>query len=76
MTRFALLALAALAAAPAAATELTTPPQHPHPYPMGVPYLVEPAVVQPVIQLRYGILDGRRVLFDPTTMRVVYVLQP
>ena len=61
---------------PLAAHELTTPPPVPHPYPQGVPRLVVGAVPHPVIQLRYGIVNGQRVLFDPATLKIVYVLHP
>jgi hypothetical protein len=72
-----LTALAAvLTCGSAMAYELTTPPPVPQPYPQGVPQLVVGATPQPVIQLRYGIINGQRVLFEPTTMRVVYVLHP
>ena len=67
---------AVLASGSAFAYELTTPPPYPHPYPQGVPRLVVGATPQPVIQLRYGIIDGKRVLFNPATMRVVYILHP
>jgi hypothetical protein len=67
---------AALTSGPALAYELTTPPPFQHPYPQGVPRLVVGAMPQPVIQLRYGIIGGKRVLFEPTTLRVVYILQP
>ena len=69
-------ALAALTSGSAMAYELTTPPPAPHPYPQGVPRLVVGATPQPVIQLRYGIVNGQRVLFEPTTMRIVYILHP
>ncbi len=64
------------AATGANAHELTTPPAVPHPLPQGVPYAVVGATPHPVIQLRYGIVNGERVLFDPATMQVVYILQP
>ncbi len=55
---------------------LVTPPAIPHPLPQGVPYVVAGATLQKVHTLRYGIVNGRRVLFDGETMRIVYVLQP
>ncbi len=64
------------AATAASAHELTTPPAFPHPLPQGVPYAVVGATPHRVIQLRYGIVNGERVLFDPATMQVVYILQP
>ena len=70
------VAAAALTSGSAMAYELTTPPPYQHPYPQGVPRLVVGAAPQPVIQLRYGIVNGQRVLFEPTTMRVVYILHP
>jgi hypothetical protein len=76
------VALAALAplASPAAALEQrgmvhVTPPALPHPLPQGVPY-VSTETHHPVITLRYGLIDGRRVLFEPATGRTVYILQP
>jgi hypothetical protein len=78
-----LVALAALAplASPAAALEQrdlvhVTPPALPHPLPQGVPYVSTGETHHPVITLRYGLIDGRRVLFDPATGRTVYILQP
>lgn len=71
-----LIVAAALTSGPALAYELTTPPPVQHPYPQGVPRLVVGAMPQPVIQLRYGIVNGKRVLFEPTTLRVVYILHP
>ena len=74
--RFGLAIGLSLAASAAAAHELTTPPLLPHPLPQGVPYVVVGAVPHRVVQLRYGIVNGERVLFDPATMRIVYILQP
>ena len=74
-----LLAIGALllsAATAAHGHELTTPPPLPHPLPQGVPYVVVGAVPHRVIQLRYGIVNGERVLFDPQTLQIVYILQP
>ncbi|HEX9905918.1 MAG TPA: hypothetical protein VGA77_13235 [Propylenella sp.] len=59
---------------PATARELVTPPATPHPLPQGVP--VHGLAPHSVITLRYAIVDGRRVLYDPDTNRVVYVLRP
>lgn len=74
------VALAAFTLGSAAAHEvpvlLVTPPAIPHPLPQGAPYVVVGSTPQRVHTLRYGIVDGRRVLFDGETMRVVYVLQP
>lgn len=64
------------AGAGANAHELTTPPGVPHPLPQGAPYAVVGATPHRVIQLRYGIINGERVLFDPATTKVVYILQP
>ena len=58
----------------ATAHELVTPPATPHPLPQGVP--VHGLSPHSVITLRYAIVEGRRVLFDPDTGRVVYVLRP
>ena len=55
---------------------LVTPPAIPHPLPQGVPYVVVGGTLQRVHTLRYGIVNGRRVLFDGETMRIVYVLRP
>ncbi len=74
--KFVIAAAALLMAGSASAYELTTPPFHQHPYPQGVPRLVVGATPQPVIQLRYGIVDGKRVLFNPATMQIVYILHP
>ena len=51
------------------------------PLPQGHPWLVAHngvVVVYPVplTSLHFGIVDGRRVLLDPLTMRVVYVMRP
>jgi hypothetical protein len=83
MMRKLLVSLAALApaASPAAAIEPrdavhVTPPAVPHPLPQGVPYVSIGHAHQPVITLRYGLIDGRRVLFEPVTGEIVYILQP
>ena len=60
----------------ASAHEMTTTPVFSHPLPQGVPYVVVGAVPHRVIQLRYGIVNGERVLFDPQTLQIVYILQP
>ena len=51
------------------------------PLPQGHPWLVAHNGVVvvytvPLTPLQFGIVDGRRVLIDPLTMRVVYVMQP
>ena len=51
------------------------------PPPQGHPWLVAHngvVVVYPVplTSLHFGIVDGRRVLLDPLTLRIVYVLHP
>jgi hypothetical protein len=77
-----LLALAILLpAAPSAALEPrdsvhVTPPAVPHPLPQGVPYATSGVTHDPVITLRYGLINDTRVLFDPATGEIVYVLQP
>jgi len=76
---FLALALGFLAASPATALErepLThaTPPAIPHPLPQGVPYVIVGAEARPVVTLRYGVVDGRRVLLNARTMEVVYEL--
>jgi hypothetical protein len=55
---------------------LTTPPPYPHPLPQGVPYTVDPVQTVGPILLRFAIVDGRRVLFEPTSGRIVYWLTP
>ena len=77
-----LLALAILApATPSVAFEPrnavhVTPPAIPHPLPQGVPYVSVGVTHDPVITLRYALINRTRVLFDPATGRIVYVLQP
>ena len=77
-----LLALAILLpATPSAALEPrgsvhVTPPAVPHPLPQGVPYASVGVTHDPVITLRYALINGERVLFDPATGQIVYVLQP
>ena len=51
------------------------------PLPQGHPWLVAHngvvvAYPVPLTSLQFGIVDGRRVLLDPLTMRVVYVMRP
>ena len=51
------------------------------PAPQGHPFLVKDdgvVVIYPAPRrpLQYGLIDGRRVLVDPLTLRVVYYLQP
>ena len=73
----------------AAAVVLTAAPASAHqtmiyaagPVPQGHPYLVQedgvitiyPAPRRP---LQYGLIEGRRVLVDPLTNRIVYYLHP
>jgi hypothetical protein len=70
------VATALVSAGAADAHELTRPPMLLHPLPQGMPYVVVGAVPHRVIQLRYGIVNGERVLFDPQTLQIVYILQP
>ena len=67
-------ALPALSAA--TAHELVTPPATPHPMPQGVPYYSDQLSPHPVINLRFAIVNGRRVLFDPATGRIKHTLKP
>jgi hypothetical protein len=60
----------------AAAHELATPPWVPHPMPQGAPYFTDRLMPHPVINLRFAIVNGRRVLFDPATGRIKHVLVP
>lgn len=53
-----------------------TPPVVPHPLPQGVPYLVVGATADPIVELRYGVVNGRRVLLNAHTLEVVYILHP
>jgi hypothetical protein len=51
------------------------------PVPQGHPYLVQEdgvTIIYPVPRrpLQYGLIDGRRVLVDPLTNRIVYYLHP
>jgi hypothetical protein len=79
MRQFILALAILLPAAPSAAFEPhsvhVTPPAVPHPLPQGVPY-VSTVTHDPVITLRYALINDRRVLFDPATGEIVYVLQP
>ena len=78
---FALAAALLLSALPAAALEQrnaihATPPVVPHPMPQGVPYLVVGEPANPIVELRYGVVNGKRVLLNARTLEVVYVLHP
>ena len=53
-----------------------TPPAVPHPLPQGIPYATVGVTHDPVITLRYALINQTRVLFDPATGQIVYVLQP
>lgn len=53
-----------------------TPPLQPHPYPQGVPYVTIGGPSHAPIVLRYGVVNGKRVLFDARTGRGVYRLVP
>jgi hypothetical protein len=77
MRKILLVGAGLLACGPAFGTELVTPPLEPYPYPQGVPTMIVGAgPPQPVITLAYGFVRGRRVLYDPTTGRIVYWLRP
>ena len=82
MQKFVLaVAAALLTASSAAALEQrnaihATPPVVPHPMPQGVPYVVVGATADPIVELRYGVVNGRRVLLNAHTLEVVYILHP
>ena len=83
MTKILPLAAAAafLSLSPASAHEWGDVRWQTAPLPQGHPWLVAHngvVVVYPVplTSLHFGIVDGRRVLLDPLTMRVVYVMRP
>ena len=69
------IAICCAALSTAAARELVTPPPDGQPLPQGVPVGISGGEAR-VISLRYAIVDGRRVLIDAATQRVVYVLKP
>jgi hypothetical protein len=52
------------------------PPVAMHPLPQGTPYLTDGFPSHAPTELRYGFVDGKRVLFDPYSGVVVYVLRP
>ena len=75
------LAAALLTASSGAALERrdyihATPPAVPHPMPQGVPYVIVGGPSHAPITLRYGFIHGERVLFEPNTGQVVYILNP
>ena len=53
-----------------------TPPVIAHPLPQGVPYLTVGAIADPIVELRYGVVNGKRVLLNARTLEVVYILHP
>jgi hypothetical protein len=53
-----------------------TPPAVPHPLPQGVPYVIIGGPSHAPITLRYGFIHGERVLFEPHSGRIVYILNP
>lgn len=76
-TRFVSLAAATLLGMSAAQAQDGTNPA----MPQGHPFLVQEGggvMIYPVPQtpLVYGLVNGRRVLIDPATMRIVYTLRP
>ena len=77
-----LLGLAAVAAAgPAMALDNgdqphATPSIVPYPVPTGTPDAIVGGGSHEPFMLRFAIIDGRRVLYDPQTGDVVYVLIP
>jgi hypothetical protein len=82
MTRLVIsLTAVLLALSPASALERgqqlhTTPPLLPHPLPQGTPYFIVGGPSHVPIELRYAEMNGRRVLVEPTSNEVVYVLWP
>jgi hypothetical protein len=54
----------------------TTPPVTPNPLPQGVPYFVSGVPSHVPLTLRFAIVDGQRVLFEPTSGNIVYYLRP
>jgi hypothetical protein len=78
---FTIAATAALLSGAALAHDRTSLVYVGGPVAQGHPYLVQQdgvVVVYPVPRtpLHYGLIDGRRVLLDPLTGRVVYYLHP
>jgi hypothetical protein len=71
-----LLPLLSVAAAHDLAGPLVTPPALPRPLPQGAPAFIDGAAPAELITLDHAIVDGRRVLFDPASGRIVYVLNP
>jgi hypothetical protein len=79
-----LLAAAALGATATSAAAMeqqryaihATPPFVAHPMPQGVPYVMVGVEAKPIVTLRYGVINGRRVLLNGETMEVVYILHP
>ena len=69
-----LLPLLSVAAAHDLAGPLVTTPPLPRALPQGVPAFVDGYVPAEIVTLDFAVVDGRRVLFDPATGRVVYVL--
>lgn len=53
-----------------------TPPLVPHPMPQGLPYVFVGATVDSIVELRYGVVNGRRVLVNAHTLEVIYILRP
>jgi hypothetical protein len=53
-----------------------TPPLLPYPLPTGVPDFVVGGGSHAPITLRFAIIDGRRVLYEPVSGDVIYVLRP
>jgi hypothetical protein len=75
------LAASLLAATSAAALERqqnvhVIPPAAMHPLPQGTPYLTDGYPSHAPMELRYGVIDGRRVLLEPYSGQVIYVLRP
>jgi hypothetical protein len=78
---FAAAVLLMLTASPGAALEQrnaihATPPLVPHPMPQGMPVVVVGKEPDPIVELRYGVVHGKRVLLNGRTMEVVYILHP
>jgi hypothetical protein len=71
-----LLPLLSAAAAHDFVAPLVTPPAQPRPLPQGAPAVIDGYAPAEIVTLDFAIVHGRRVLFDPATGRIVYVLQP
>jgi hypothetical protein len=53
-----------------------TPPPLPYPLPTGAPDFVAGGGSHAPITLRFAIINGKRVLYEPVSGEVIYVLRP